>query len=177
MSATLYRHARAGADAAERWAGVGSSRASDSFVAGREAASAANDDALDGAKLLVVFAGHCHDAEHLLAGIDSVTPSDAHVIGCTTGGEIGVAGPHDDGVVVMALGGPGLSIATRRASATDIGLRRAGETVAGAIDDVDDLGHTVVLLLSDGLAGDQQEVVRGAYAAVGAAGKAGSPGP
>ena len=47
-------------------------------------------------------------------------------------------------------------------------LRTAGEQVANAIWDVDDRGHTILLLLSDGLAGDPKDVVRGASATAGA---------
>jgi hypothetical protein len=48
------------------------------------------------------------------------------------------------------------------------GLRGAGAEVAGAAAAVASSPHRVLLVLSDGLAGDQEEVVRGAYAVVGA---------
>jgi hypothetical protein len=69
--------------------------------------------------------------------------------------------------VVVALGGPGFSVATRLAEA-EHGLRRAGEEVAACAAEVAASPHRVLLLLTDGLTGDQQEVVRGAYAVVGA---------
>jgi len=40
--------------------------------------------------------------------------------------------------------------------------------VAGAMSEVDGRPHRALLLLTDGLAGDQQEIVRGAYGVVGA---------
>jgi len=120
------------------------------------------------AALYLVFAGHRHDHESLMAGVASEAHADATVVGCTTGGEISIGGPTDDGVVVMALGGSGISIASRCADIVGGDLRTAGEQVADSIWDVDDRGHTVLLILSDGLAGDQQEVVRGAYATAGA---------
>src|SRR5918992_5994918 len=48
------------------------------------------------------------------------------------------------------------------------GLRQAGARVASCLRDVEDRPHRVLLLLTDGLAGDQQEIVRGAYGVVGA---------
>ena len=149
-----------------RWTGVGKSSAVESFAAGREATARANTS--DDAALYVVFAGHRHDHESLVAGVVSVAAPDASVIGCTTGGEIGVGGPSDDAVVVMAIGGPGISVATRCGDIVGGDLRTAGEQAAASIWDVEDRGHTVLLVLSDGLAGDQQEVVRGAYATTGA---------
>ncbi|RZV45266.1 MAG: hypothetical protein EX269_10320 [Acidimicrobiales bacterium] len=148
-----------------RWTGVGSSEACDSFEAGAEAATHAC--AKSDPKLFVVFAGHRHDHAAILDGVCSVAPDGSEIIGCTTGGEIGIGGPTDGGVVVMAIGGDGISVSTRFAEAHG-DLRKAGETVGMAVDDIEDRGHSVLLLLSDGLAGDQQEVVRGAYATVGA---------
>jgi len=122
----------------------------------------------DDASLYVVFAGHLHDHERLMAGVASEAHADAVVVGCTTGGEIAVGGPSDDGVVVMAIGGSEISIASRCADIIGGDLRTAGESVADSIWDVEDRGNTVLLLLSDGLAGDQQEIVRGAYSTAGA---------
>lgn len=153
-------------DSKARWAGVGTSTASDSYEAGAAAAATATGEG--SASLFIVFAGHLHDHESLLAGVASVAPPGASVVGCSTGGEIGVGGPCDHGVVVMALGGEGISFASRCADVVGGDLRTAGEQAADAVWDVDDRGHTVLLLLSDGLAGDQQEVVRGAYATTGA---------
>jgi hypothetical protein len=48
-------------------------------------------------------------------------------------------------------------------------LRQAGATVAGTVERLDPRPHKVLLLLTDGLGGDQQEVVRGAHSVLGAA--------
>lgn len=151
---------------AARWAGVGMDASSDSHRAGARAAAAASDGRE--ASLYLIFSGHLHDHEELLAGVVSVASPGAIVAGCSTGGEIGVGGPSDNGVVVMALGGDGISVATSCVDVVGGDLRSAGEFAADAVWDVDDRGYTVLLLLSDGLAGDQQEVVRGAYATTGA---------
>lgn len=153
-------------DSLTTWTGVGSSTADDAFSAGVAAAEAAARGA--DAALFVAFVGHERDHEATLAGIASVAGRDASIIGCTTCGEIAAGGPADGSVVVMALGGSGVSVASRSADVVSGDLRTAGEQVADALWDVPDRGHTVLLLLSDGLAGDQQDVVRGAYATAGA---------
>jgi hypothetical protein len=147
-----------------RWFGVGHSGVENARSAGSEAA----DRALvaDDAKLLVVFASDRYDPTELLAGIRR-RAANVPLIGCTTAGEFSRNGPEDDSVVIMALGGDGLSIAT--AAANEKTLRESSEVVARSVDAVADRPNRVLFLLTDGLAGDQQEVVRGAYGVVGAA--------
>jgi hypothetical protein len=91
------------------------------------------------------------------------------MIGCTTAGEIATGAVRDQSVAVSAIGGHGFSVATGRASAASDDLFSAGAGAASCIDEIGGAQHRVLLLLTDGLAGDQQEVVRGAYSAVGAA--------
>ena len=93
----------------------------------------------------------------------------APLIGSTTAGELTGEGPSDGGVVVMVLGGPGFSVAT--AAATGIGprLRQAGAEVATCVNAIAARPHRVLLMLTDGLAGDHQEILRGAYSVAGAA--------
>ncbi|MHB8682623.1 MAG: FIST signal transduction protein [Acidimicrobiales bacterium] len=150
--------------AGSRWAGVGSSAHADAEAAGARAGA----QAIRGPdpKLIVVFASDAYDAKALLHGIRGQAPG-VPLVGCSTAGEIASTGPGDAGVVVLALGGSGFEVSTAAAS-MDEGLRDAGERVARCSVDVAGKPHRVLLLLTDGLAGDQQEVVRGAYAAVGA---------
>jgi hypothetical protein len=68
----------------------------------------------------------------------------------------------------MALGGSGFSVATAAASCEAEGLRQASATVAESFSRLDPRPYNVLLLLSDGLGGDQQEVVRGAFGVLGA---------
>ena len=148
-----------------RWLEVGHSTHADARCAGREAAAAALG--ADDAKLLVVFSSGNHDLAALLAGIDDAAPG-VPMIGCSTAGEIATAGPRDHSVVVLTLGGDGFTIATTVATDASACLREAGATVARAACQVSHCEHRVLMLLSDGLAGDQQEMVRGAYGVVGA---------
>jgi len=148
-----------------RWLDVGHSTHIDARCAGREAAAAAAG--ADDAKLLVVFSSGAYDLAELLAGIDESAPG-VPLIGCSTAGEIATSGPRDSSLVVLTLGGAGFSIATTVATDASERLREAGATVAQAARQVSDCEHRVLMLLSDGLAGDQQEIVRGAYSVVGA---------
>ena len=147
-----------------RWVGVGSASGPDAVDAGARAAA----EALRGPepRLLVLFASDAYDGAGLLRGIASSAPG-VPLVGCSTAGEIATAGPGDAGVVVFALGGSGFTVATGMAL-VDAGLRAAGERAAACAAEVRAHPHRVLLLLTDGLAGDQQEVVRGAYGVVGA---------
>lgn len=149
----------------DRWIGIGHSTSSDPHRAGTLAA----DEALRGrtGELLVVFSSETYDLERLLDGIRE-RAGRSPLIGCSTAGEIATGGPGDAGVVVMALGGSGFSVSTAAAKCEVSGLRGAGADVAGSLRGVDDRPHKVLLLLTDGLAGDQQEIVRGAYGILGA---------
>ena len=151
--------------AGERWIGVGSSPERDSRAAG----AAAVREALQGGdtRLLIVFASPAHDLHALLSGIRDHC-GDAPLIGCSTAGEIATGGPGDAGVVVVALGGDGFSVATEVAPDASGDVRLAGERAAACVERVAHGRHQVLLLLSDGLGGDQQEVVRGAYSVLGA---------
>lgn len=147
-----------------RWAGVGTASGPDPFEAGRTAAAAAVSGPEP--KLVVVFASDAYDGTAMLGGIASVV-SDVPVIGCSTAGEIAGTGPGDAGVVVFCLGGPGFTVASAVAGVED-GLRDAGARAASCVEAVADRPHRVLLLLTDGLCGDQVEIVRGAYSVVGA---------
>lgn len=147
-----------------RWVGLGQSSEAD----GREAGGTATEQALidSDAKLLLVFASDCFDLHALLAGIRDVS-GDVPLIGCSTAGEIASGGARDASVVVTALGGDGFSVATAAAGGASEGLREAGVEAAKCVNEVAEAPYRALLLLTDGLAGDQQEIVRGAYSVAG----------
>lgn len=149
-----------------RWVGSGASGSADAAEAGRAACAAALAGRTDAA-LLVVFASDALDLEALGEAVRAAAPG-VPLVGCSTSGEIAAQGATDGGVVVMALGGPGFSVATAAAAVPEHGLRGAGAAVAQAAEQVAGSPHRVLLLLSDGLAGDQEEIVRGAYSVLGA---------
>ena len=144
---------------AARWVGVGESADANPFRAGAQARAAAVDGRAD-LRALIVFASASLDLEALL---DGIAPGDVPLIGCSTAGEIGSSGPADRSVVVMALGGEGFAVSSAVATGLSGRLREAGAEVAACIDDIPEREHRTLLLLTDGLAGNQRDIVRGAY--------------
>ena len=150
-----------------RWLDCGHSRETDAYGAGaaatRDAIGAREDTAL-----LIVFCSEAYDLDELSKGIASEA-NGTPLIGCSTAGEIATSGPADASIVVTALGGPGFSIATGIATEAMGELRRAAsDAVRESMAGLERREHSVVLLLTDGLGGDQMEVIRGAYEVVGA---------
>jgi hypothetical protein len=147
-----------------RWFAVGSADRSEA-----EAGARAADQALvhDDAKLLIVF---CAESPELRAMARQIRDraGDVPLIGCTTAGEIAASGPGDASVVVTALGGDGFAIETAVAAGASSDLRAAGARAARCVPSDEARPHRALLLLTDGLAGDQQEIVRGAYGVLGA---------
>lgn len=149
-----------------RWVGVGRGNDTDARTAGADAARGALDDRVPA--LLVVFCWDGYDHGALLDGVRSVA-GDAPLVGCSTAGEISMAGAGDASVVVTAFGGPGFQVATGAANAAELGLREASAAAARCAADLPEGAHQLLLLLTDGLGGDMEEIVRGAYQEVGAA--------
>jgi hypothetical protein len=149
-----------------RWVGVGQSALRDAFTAGSEATVHALQG--DEPKLVIVFCSQAYNLPDLIRGVRESAPG-VPLVGCSTAGEISTGGPSDSTVVVAALGGPGFRVSTACASDVRGRLRDAGAEVAACIGGVEGSAHRVLLMLTDGLSGDQDEVVRGAYSVVGAA--------
>ena len=154
---------------ARRWMSIGYSSLPDSAQAGAAAAREALHDptTTNTAKLLVVFCSYRDDLADLVAAINDVSGG-VPLVGCSTAGEITDDGPGDGGVVITALGGDGLSISTRLARNTAGHPREAGAQIAACAADVKDSEHQALLLLIDGVAQEQEEIVRGVYGVVGA---------
>jgi hypothetical protein len=117
-------------------------------------------------RLLVVLAAPRYQLEVVACELALQLP-DTAVVGCTTAGEI--AGGHalSDSLVLWALGGTGVRVQTGQGLGTGPDLREAALRAASCLEQLERRKHTVMLLLSDGLGGDQMEVVRGAYDATG----------
>jgi hypothetical protein len=148
-----------------RWLGVGRSSDSDARLAGAQATDAALEH--EDAQLLLVFSSNRYDLPQLMGGIDERSGG-VPLIGCSTSGEIDHDGPGDSGVVVAALGGPGFHVRTVAAEGASDSPRDAGARAAAAATGANGASGHVLLLLTDPFAGNQQDVVRGAYATVGA---------
>jgi hypothetical protein len=149
-----------------RWMGVGQS----STTASRTAAAQAARAALTGAepKLLIVFSAIEHDPTHVQAGVRDVVGDDVPVIGCTTRGEIAPGGATDGTVVVAALGGPGFAATVAAAENVTGRQRDAGVELGRSVTEIPGLPHRVLLLLTDGLVREQEQILRGCYSVLGA---------
>lgn len=153
-------------NAARHWAGVATASGGD-FTPDRARELVATATAGRTAALLIAFASPAADPSVLARALQDAAGT-VPVVGTTTAGEISTGGASSGGIVLMALGGDGIHVATSAATGASRDLRQAGATAAGAVDAV--VGeHRIVLLLADGLVGDLQEVVRGAYDVAGAA--------
>jgi hypothetical protein len=149
---------------AQRWLGVGQAEGTEP-----EAGARAADRALvhADAKLLIVFCSESCDLPAVLRQVNERSGG-VPLIGCSTSGEIAPTGSGEGSVVVTALGGDGFSIGTAAAGPASGDLRGAGATVAGCLAEIEERPHRVLLLLTDGLAGDQREILRGVYRVLGA---------
>jgi hypothetical protein len=148
-----------------RWMGAGTSKQTDARAAAAEAAMQARQG--DDVALAVVFTSIEDGLDAVVEEVNRVTGG-APLIGCSTAGELSDAGATD-AIVVAMIGGEGFRVTTGVGRDASRCLREAGaEAVRAATEDPSD-GHEVVVLLSDGLSGDQREVVRGAYSMIGAA--------
>jgi hypothetical protein len=148
-----------------RWFGSGHSTLTDPAAAGREAATAA----LDGRTPVVVFV-FCSVGYHvpeLFDGIRAQAGPDTVIVGCTTSGQIGGGAVSRDGVSVTAWGGAGFAVRTHVSRNVSDRLRDAGVEAASSLGAVDQ-PHRALLMLCDGLTGNQHEIVRGAFSVAGA---------
>jgi hypothetical protein len=149
---------------ASRWFAIGQADGSD-----QEPGACAAERALTGPdpKLLMVFGSAALGLPAVLGQIRARS-GDVPLIGCSTAGEISTRGPSEASLLVAAFGGDGFSVRTAIARQASRDLRAAGEHVAACLAGVEDREHRVLLVLTDGLAGDQQEIIRGAYSVLGA---------
>jgi hypothetical protein len=148
------------------WMGPGHSADGDALTAGRRAAEQAVDGRV--ASLLLVFAPTSYDLERLLAGVRSCAGEDTVIAGCTSMGAVAArTDPLASGVVVVALGGPGLHVRAQVGRNVSARRREAGAEAASAVAGLR-APSRICLLLCDGLVGEQHEVVRGAYGVLGA---------
>jgi hypothetical protein len=153
-------------DGERRWMSVGSCADPDPRLAGELAARTALGKA--DPRLLLVFCSALHDPAAVLAGIKSVGAG-IPLVGCSSTMVIGPDGPGlDTGVVVVALGGTGFSVATAAARNASGRRREAGATVASCVGQLDERPHELLVLITDGLMSGHEEVLAGAYSMVGA---------
>src|SRR5689334_10762854 len=149
-----------------RWFGAGHSTLTDPAAAGAAAAEAA----IEGRDPVLTFV-FCSVGYHVPAMLDAVRERvgpQTVIVGATTSGQMTTGEVSGDGVAVVALGGDGFSVRTRIARDVTHRLRDAGSEIAACLDEVD-RPHRALLMICDGLTGNQHEMVRGAFSVVGAA--------
>jgi hypothetical protein len=118
-------------------------------------------------RLLVVFCSIRLDPYAVLAGIKEVAAG-IPLIGCSSGAELGVDGPGAGLVAVAAFGGSGFTVRTSAATGTRTAPREGGIEVARSVFAGMDGANQLMLLLTDGLVDDQDEIIGGVYEMLGA---------
>ncbi|MEB3256492.1 MAG: FIST N-terminal domain-containing protein [Synechococcaceae cyanobacterium] len=145
---------------APRWVAVGHSSRADATAAVEEALAAVLVRGQP--KLVLLFASPAHPLQELAERVRQRIGT-GQLIGCSTAGELAPGHSGMGGLVLWALGGAGFSVASGYGDAARLGLRQAAREAAGCLEHLERRRHTVLVLLADGLGGDQMEVVRGAY--------------
>lgn len=145
---------------ARRWIRVGSSLAADTEKAVHEALQPLLS--AGSPKLALLFASPAHDLERAAALVSDALGENV-LIGCSTAGELAPDRSSLGGLTLWALGGEGFSVSLGMGQGGPAGLRQAATEAAHCLDRLQRRAHTVLVLLADGLCGDQAEVVRGAY--------------
>lgn len=151
-------------DEPQSWVRVGSTTLDDSDRALEEALDQLRLEHTP--RLLIVLAAPRYPLEGLADELQQRVPG-CEVIGCSTSGEIAPAGALTQALVLWALGGTEVRVSTGWGESREQGLRQAAAQAASCLERLERRKHTVMVLLSDGLGGDQMEVVRGAYDASG----------
>ncbi|MEX0587770.1 MAG: FIST N-terminal domain-containing protein [Cyanobium sp.] len=145
---------------AESWVKVGASKLLNTTEALDEALLALQGP--QSPKLVVALVAPSFEMQAIAEGLHQALPG-TEVIGCTTSGEIATDGAMANALVLWALGGDAIQVCTGSGQGDDLGLRKAATEAAHCLDQLEQRSNTVLMMLSDGLCGDQMDVVRGAY--------------
>jgi hypothetical protein len=140
---------------------VGKSKAPEGLMAGREAAEACLAGMWEQPELLVLFCSPHFEQDQVLLGIRGVFPQ-APILGCSSAGEICQSEVDEASVVLMAIQGLQVHLQTGGNIAED--ALAAGRCLGERLRAVP---AQLVLMLSDGLAGDGGAVVQGVRESLG----------
>ena len=154
-----------------RWVRCGSSTNPDPSKAIQEALAGIIPDGTPGsdpAALVIAFLSPSYPMERMAADLQAAL-GNIPLIGCSTSGELTDGRSLRKGLVLWALGGPGFSVRVGMGQGEEGTLREASLQAARCLDDLPSHPYRALVLLADGLCGDQMEVVRGAYEVAGAA--------
>ena len=145
---------------AESWVQVGTSSLNETPQALEQALQ--NLQCPQDPKLIVALIAPNFDLAVVAEELNTTFPH-TQVIGCTTSGEITPGGAAANALVLWALGGSAIEVSTGSGQGDEHGLRQAATEAAHCLDHVELRANSVLIVLSDGLCGDQMDVVRGAY--------------
>jgi hypothetical protein len=148
-----------------RLGGFGYSAAEDAATAGRHAVRGALAGRVPAeGDLVIIFPSASYDLE-ALHGAAMQEAGPASVVGCTTVGAFTNDVQLPFGCVAAYIGGSGLSFGVCHVERDDADIagatRRAAQTARDRAGE--ELEHSVLMLLCDGLTSDQREMARGAY--------------
>ncbi|SNS60622.1 Uncharacterized conserved protein, contains FIST_N domain [Asanoa hainanensis] len=152
--------------------GVGTGNGTDTRVAAEKAVNEALRP-LEGRQpdLVLVYASVRYDLQTVLKTVNAAA-GPAVIAGATSSGQLhnGKLTEPGDGIAVLALAGGGYRFGLGHATGVQADATRAGRSLARAA--LDAVGperspHEAVLIFSDGLAGDQQELLNGIHKVTG----------
>lgn len=142
-------------------AGVGSSKNSDSYQAGYEAAKLAMQK-LEGKSpdFVIAFASASFNQQEVARGVYEAGDK-AAFIGCSDAGEITNEGPTTKSVAVMAVKADNIKFTTGLGANIKSGAREAGQAVAREVKGKAPEPFRAFIMLPDVLTGNGAETVRG----------------
>lgn len=140
-------------------AGTGISSNNNSKEAGIEACKQAMSFVVN-PKLIIVFSSVKQEQEEVLAGVREIS-REVPLIGCSSAGEITSAGVFEGSVVVMALESDDLKFFQSSGGSVKDGAREAGNRFAENIKNQFLAQSTKAIILTDVLAGNGSDAVRG----------------
>jgi hypothetical protein len=159
-------------------AGIGTSALDDAAAAGRAAATAALADLVargegEQPALVIVYTSVRYDLAMLLSGVRGVT-GETPLVGATTAAHFQNGGltPPRTGVSVLVLTSGSYRFGVAAVSGLRAGAFAVGRSLARAAREAagpDAPAHAALLLLADGLVGDQQALLNGVHRVAGAA--------
>ncbi|MSR78677.1 MAG: hypothetical protein EXS59_00845 [Candidatus Taylorbacteria bacterium] len=149
-------------------ASVGISQGGDSYAVGANACQDAVEKLGVAPSAVMVFASVEYDQEKMLQGVRSVSKN-AVLVGCSTAGEITTEGPAKrHSVVVMALGGEGVSFFAGVGEHIAQNPTAAGKAAADAVkSQAPDGKLDAFMMLPDVLVGNGADIVRGVLQSLG----------
>lgn len=153
-----------------RWVRCGSSSNPDAAGAIAEALSALFPEglaAVEAPALVLAFLSTSYPIDAMAGELQAALGA-VPLIGCSTSGELTDGRSLSHSLVLWALGGAGFSVRIGMGQGESGSLRMASRQAARCLQDLPPHPHRVLVLLADGLCGDQMEVVRGAYEVAGA---------